>query len=97
VNKRVNKFIKKVDGPTQMSRRRSRFLTAAAENAGRRKKRIDGPTDPRAGFVRRASEIEDENENDDEDDIYLGTMSRSESDPLEPSQCVSQASRFASN
>jgi hypothetical protein len=57
-----------------MSRRRSRFLTAAAENAGRRKKRIDGPTDPRAGFVRRVSEIEDENENDDEDDIYLGTI-----------------------
>jgi hypothetical protein len=25
--------------------------------------------DPRAGFIRRASEIEDENENDDDDEI----------------------------
>jgi hypothetical protein len=27
------------------------------------------PNDPTAGFIRRVSEIEDENENDDEDDI----------------------------
>jgi hypothetical protein len=37
---------------------------------------------PTAGFIRRVSEIEDENENDDEDDIQE-RLSRSESDPLE--------------
>jgi hypothetical protein len=42
-----------------------------------------GFIDPTAGFIRRVSEIEDENENDDEDDIQE-RLSRSESDPLEP-------------
>jgi hypothetical protein len=37
------------------------------------------------GFIRRVSEIEDENENDDEDAIWE-RLSRSESDPLEPRQ-----------
>jgi hypothetical protein len=49
-----------------------------------------------SGFIRRLSEIEDENENDDENDIQ-GRLSRSESDPLEPSQCVSKAALLLEN